>query len=98
MSKNKSLAKPRGQVTGDGDVSIGAEGRYISLREVPAAVEAMTGVCPHRTTPYRWRRDGVRGVRLRTTYAVGTHRTTEAWLSEFFFAIAATSDSAAVTP
>lgn len=87
------MAKPPGQATGDGGtITATPDLRYISLSEVPAAVEVMTGVRPHRATPYRWRHAGVRGVRLRTAYAVGAHRTTEAWLSEFFAAVAAASD------
>ncbi|WP_417737273.1 DUF1580 domain-containing protein [Rosistilla oblonga] len=52
-------------------------------------MEKITGDRPHRASLFRWRQRGLAGVKLKTTYAVGAHRTTEAWLREFFDSVAA---------
>lgn len=62
---------------------------YVTLIQAPLIVERITGTRPHATTVCRWRQRGIAGVRLRTIWAVGGHRTTEAWLREFFDAVTA---------
>ncbi|EMI41685.1 DUF1580 domain-containing protein [Rhodopirellula sp. SWK7] len=59
---------------------------WIVSKEIPAAVEDMTGFRPHINTVKRWRSNGVAGVRLRCEYFGGTYRTTRTWLAEFFAA------------
>ena len=46
-------------------------------------------------TVYRWVNQGLRGVKLRTSFVGGHRRTCEAWLNEFFVGIEEAHDSKA---
>ena len=56
-----------------------------SLSEVPDRVPRRL----HKSTPYSWVNPGIRGVRLRVTSVGGQLHTCEAWLMDFFEAVAA---------
>lgn len=57
---------------------------FTPLKNCAPIVERITGDRPSLGAIYRWRANGISGVKLRTMYAMGSHRTTEAWLREFF--------------
>ncbi|WP_153559233.1 DUF1580 domain-containing protein [Roseimaritima sediminicola] len=67
--------------------------RYLKLAEAPAEVKRLTGEPCCRATVFRWRKQGIRGVRLRCIFFGGAHRTTREWLEEFFVAVAAAPES-----
>lgn len=56
----------------------------VRLSAAAGVVEKMTGERPHAATISRWTTRGLQGVRLRTCYAGGIKRTTEAWIRAFF--------------
>ena len=58
--------------------------RQVRLSTVPLIIEQRTGDKPHIVTVYRWVNQGLRGVKLRTSFVGGHRRTTEEWLDEFF--------------
>jgi len=66
--------------------------RMVRLGPAAAIVQEITGERPHKATLYRWASRGLRGVRLRTAFAGGHRRTTEAWVREFFDAVTAAAD------
>lgn len=72
--------------------------RMIRLSAAGSTVERITGDRPSPSTLHRWAQRGLAGVRLRTTYALGTRRVTEQWLREFFDAVAAAKGGDAAPP
>ena len=70
--------------------------RQVRLSTVPLIIEQRTGDKPHIATVYRWVNQGLRGVKLRTSFVGGHRRTTEAWLDDFFIAISAAHSAEAI--
>ena len=64
-----------------------SQSRQIRLSTVPLIIGQRTGDKPHIATVYRWVNQGLRGVKLRTSFVGGHRRTCEAWLDEFFVGI-----------
>jgi hypothetical protein len=94
MSRRKKVAESHSHAAKISGKNLQAtEATYFALADTPPLVEQLTGTRPGIRTPYRWRSDGIRGVRLRTAYIHGAHRTTREWLREFFEAVATADKS-----
>ncbi|WP_164104245.1 DUF1580 domain-containing protein [Candidatus Laterigemmans baculatus] len=61
--------------------------RLLRLTEAVGIVEQLTNDRPHVASLHRWASRGLRGVKLKTIYALGARRTTEKWLREFFASV-----------
>ena len=74
--------------------------RMVRLAGAAHIVEHLTGDRPHVATMHRWATRGLAGVKLRTAYAGGHRRTTEAWIREFFADVtrAKTGESGVLPP
>ena len=57
------------------------------LSSAPAAVEQLTGERVARQTVYRWRSEGLHGVKLRCVAGPGGWFTCDRWLRQFFDAV-----------
>jgi hypothetical protein len=71
-------------------MSVGADSfarELQDVKEATATVERITGVRPHRATIHRWFTRGLKGIRLKSVYAVGARRTKQEWIEEFFEAV-----------
>lgn len=73
------------------DAQVSAE-PLVRLSAAPAIVERIGGERVHKSAIYRWTQRGLRGVRLRTTFAGGHRRTCETWIREFFEAVTQAAD------
>lgn len=62
------------------------------LSSAPDAVEQLYGERVSRQTVYRWRSQGLHGVRLRCTWSAGSWRTCDRWLRQFFDAVSAAKE------
>ena len=69
---------------GDYEITLGID-TILPLRKTPAAIEKETGYRPHENVVDRWRRCGVRGVRLPTTL-IGGRRFTSTQAVAWFLA------------
>ncbi|GAA5510013.1 DUF1580 domain-containing protein [Novipirellula caenicola] len=58
--------------------------QMITSRDIPAAVEQITGLRPHYNTIRRWRTIGICGVKLQTRRIGGRVVTSRDWLEQFF--------------
>ncbi|EMI20505.1 hypothetical protein RMSM_02537 [Rhodopirellula maiorica SM1] len=62
----------------------GVAEQMIASRDIPAAVQQITGLRPHYNTIRRWRTIGICGVRLKTRRIGGRVVTSRDWLEQFF--------------
>lgn len=62
------------------------------LSSAPAAVEQFYGERVSRQTVYRWRSEGLHGVRLKCVSGPGGWRTCDRWLRQFFDAVSAAKE------
>lgn len=62
------------------------------LSSAPAAVESLYGERVSRQSLYRWRSQGLHGVKLRCTWSAGSWRTCDRWLRQFFDAVSAAKE------
>lgn len=67
--------------------SMSSEPALYRLSSAPDAVESLYGERPSRQTIYRWRSEGLHGVKLRCTWSAGSWRTCDRWLRQFFDAV-----------
>ncbi|WP_164103542.1 DUF1580 domain-containing protein [Candidatus Laterigemmans baculatus] len=71
---------------------------FLRAGEAARVVEQITGERPHSASIHRWASRGLRGVKLRTIYAMGARRTTEKWIREFFESVAAAAEEGQAAP
>lgn len=72
--------------------------QMIRLSAAAGVVEDITGERPHAATLHRWATCGLQGVRLKTAYAGGIRRTTEAWIRTFFRDVTAAKAGERIAP
>ncbi len=72
--------------------SMSSEPALYRLSSAPLAVETLYGERPSRQTIYRWRSQGLHGVRLRCVSGPGGWRTCDRWLRQFFEAVSAAKE------
>lgn len=60
------------------------DAKLFPLSQVPAEVDRMHGVRPHRSAVYRWVKRGTSGIRLQVRSIGGKLHTSRPWLEAFF--------------
>lgn len=70
----------------------------VRLSRAPKLVQRISDERPDASTIYRWTKRGLRGVKLKSSFAGGYRCTCEAWIREFFEGVtqAADGDSPAI--
>lgn len=92
---NSSLFSPLFTSTrGDADDMKRRSSKLIPFSAVPRLVKRRVGKKPHLSSVYRWHTRGINGVRLRAIFALGSLRTCDRWICEFWEEVARAKDSA----